>query len=312
MLIVFLEENFLLTCLYVNFNSFIISSPQVQKNVCYIYFMVRKKNSNPKISNKFIVGTFAVAAVGLLSTVSYYGFSPKVLASLNFYEDLANPSVKIIRVPEGLRKEEIADIMGRKLDWSENEKEEFVNAHLALNTENLEGKYFPETYLIHKDADSLSVTTTMVSEFKREASTVKQPKNTQIINQETALTIASIIQRESGGKKDMKLISGIIWNRLFAGMKLQMDATLQYAKGSEEDGWWDEVNSHDKNIDSPYNTYKNKGLPPSPISNPGLAAIDAAYNPQKTNCLYYIHDKKGIIHCAKTYEEHKLNIEKYY
>ena len=110
----------------------------------------------------------------------------------------------------------------------------------------------------------------------------------------------------------MKLISGIIWNRIFSGMKLQIDATLQYAKGSEEDGWWEKVNPKDKNIDSPYNTYLHKELPPSPIANPGLAAIEAAYNPQKTSCLFYMHDKNRIIHCAKTYEEHKKNIQKYY
>jgi UPF0755 protein len=110
----------------------------------------------------------------------------------------------------------------------------------------------------------------------------------------------------------MKLISGIIWNRIFKGMKLQMDATLQYAKGSEETGWWPQVNPQDKNIDSPYNTYMYTELPPSPIASPGLAAIEAAYNPQKTNCLFYLHDKKGVIHCSATYEGHKKNIAKYY
>jgi UPF0755 protein len=280
--------------------------------MCYIYFMSPKKKSKNQISNNFIALTFGIAVFGFIFTTFYYDFSPLVLTSLKFYEDMANPSVKIVRVPEGLRKEEIAEIMATKLNWSEDDKEEFINAHLALNTENLEGKYFPQTYLLKKDADPLAVTRSMIQEFKKEAGTIKQPKNTQIINQETALTIASIIQREAAGKKDMRLISGIIWNRLFSGMKLQMDATLQYAKGTEEDGWWDTVTSHDKNIDSPYNTYKNKGLPPSPISNPGLAAIEAAYDPQKTSCLYYLHDKKGIIHCAKTYEEHKKNIEKYY
>jgi UPF0755 protein len=151
----------------------------------------------------------------------------------------------------------------------------------------------------------------MLKEFSRETSTIKKQKNMQVINQDTAIKIASIIQREAGGKSDMKLISGIIWNRLWKGMKLQMDATLQYAKGSEENGWWGQVDSEDKYIDSPYNTYAEEGLPPSAIANPGLAAIDAAYNPQKTSCLFYLHDKNRQIHCAKTYEEHKRNIKKY-
>jgi len=183
---------------------------------------------------------------------------------------------------------------------------------LALDTKNLEGHYFPKTYLVLKDSDPFEVSTTMFQEFSKEARTIKKPTSTKIINQDTATKIASIIQRESGGKKDMALISGIIWNRLFKGMKLQMDATLQYAKGTEENGWWGEVSPEDKKINSPYNTYQHTDLPPSPISNPGLAALTAAYNPQKTECLYYLHDKKGNIHCAKTYEEHKKNIERYY
>ncbi len=94
-------------------------------------------------------------------------------------------------------------------------------------------------------------------------------------------------------------------------MKLQIDATLQYAKGSEEDGWWGKVNSVDRKIDSSYNTYLHEGLPPGAIANPGLAAIAAAYNPAKTSCLFYLHDKNRQIHCARTYEEHKKNIEIY-
>jgi len=132
------------------------------------------------------------------------------------------------------------------------------------------------------------------------------------LNEDTVIKIASIIQREAASKSDMALISGIIWNRIFSGMKLQIDATLQYAKGNEEDGWWGQVSSADKKIKSPYNTYLNIGLPPSAIANPGLSAITAAYNPQKTDCLFYLHDKNKKIHCSKTYEEHKANIAKYY
>ncbi len=240
----------------------------------------------------------------------YYGFDLKLLTSLSFYETLANPEIRIIKVSEGLRKEEIAEVMGNKLGWTEKEKSNFINGHLALNSENLEGKYFPKTYLLQRDEDPLGVTAVMLQEFNKATSKIKKPKATKIINEETALTIASIIQREAG-KGDMKLISGIIWNRLFSGMKLQIDATLQYAKGSEETGWWKKVKPADKNIVSSYNTYLHAGLPPAPIANPGLAAIDAAYNPQKTSCLFYLHDKKGKIHCSATYEGHKANIAKY-
>ena len=94
-------------------------------------------------------------------------------------------------------------------------------------------------------------------------------------------------------------------------MKLEMDSTIQYAKGSEEKGWWTQISNKDKKIDSPYNTYLYEGFPPGAISNPSLDAINAAFNPAKTDCIFYIHDKNHITHCAKTYEEHKQNVEKY-
>ncbi len=272
----------------------------------------RSKNGDFGIKWRVIISLFAISAIGFTGTFLYYDFEPGLLTSLDFYENLANPSIKIVKIREGLRKEEIVEIMAEKLNWTEEDKNEFLNAHLALNSKNLEGKYFPKTYFIPKDEDPIGVTSAMMKEFTKETALVKKPKTAQVINQDTALKIASIIQREAGGKSDMKLISGIIWNRLFNGMKLQMDATLQYAKGSEEDGWWQKVVPKDKNIDSFYNTYLYAGLPPSPIANPGLAAIEAAYNPQKTTCLFYLHDKKGNIHCTKTYEEHKKNIDRYY
>ena len=216
--------------------------------------------------------------------------------------------MRIVRVQEGLRKEEVAQVLIDKLDWTEKDKEDFIN-----NTDdvNVEGHFFPKTYLINKDENPSVVSTTMTDEFDSQLSVVKKPKSKQIVNEDTAIKIASIIQREAGGKSDMALISGIIWNRIFNGMKLQIDATLQYAKGSEEDGWWEEVTSADKKIKSSYNTYLYQGLPPGAISNPGIDAIYAAYNPQKTNCLFYLHDKNRKIHCSKTYEEHKKNIDIY-
>lgn len=260
----------------------------------------------------YIILLFLLSIGSLFGLVKYYNFDPALLASLSFYEALANPSVRIIRVSEGLRKEEIAEIMATKLGWDEKQKDDFINIHLAIDSENLEGRYFPKTYLINKDEDPTGVTASMFHQFATQTEKIKKPKSTKVINDETVLKVASIIQREAGGKSDMKLISGIIWNRIFKGMKLQVDATLQYAKGNEEDGWWGNVVPADKKIDSTYNTYMHAGLPPSAISNPGLAAIAAAYNPQKTSCLFFLHDKNRRIHCTKTYEEHKRNIERYY
>ena len=97
-------------------------------------------------------------------------------------------------------------------------------------------------------------------------------------------------------------------------MKLDIDATLQYALGyqADEKRWWKkELTAQDKTINSPYNTYTNPGLPPGPISNPGLDSIKAALNPAKTDYLFYISDANGVNHYAKTMAEHNANIKKY-
>lgn len=241
----------------------------------------------------------------ILSVVFYYKFDPELLSKLSFYVNLANPFMRIVRVEEGLRKEQLAEVLENKLDWGEKEKNDFINSA------NVEGYFFPKTYLIYKDESPTVVLATMQDEFDTQVSKIKKPISKNIVNEDTIVKIASIIQREAGGKKDMALISGIIWNRIFNGMKLQIDATLQYAKGTQEDGWWGQVKSEDKKIDSSYNTYMYKGLPPGAIASPGLDAIKAAYNPQKTDCLFYLHDNRRQIHCAKTYDQHKKNIEIY-
>ncbi len=230
------------------------------------------------------------------------------------YQNLANPYVRYVKIPAGLRKEEVAAIYYNVLAWNDQDIEQFTDSNNASST-NLEGYYFPATYVLPVNANGEEVKKEMLNKFSEKVVDVTKDAKTVIdkskVNMDTILTVASLIQREAAGKNDMNLISGIIWNRIWNGMSLDIDATLQYAKGNDEDGWWPQVKSQDKKIDSPYNTYKNKGLPPSPISNPGINAINAAYNPTETSCVFYFHDKKHQIHCSKTYGEHKAGVEKY-
>jgi UPF0755 protein len=262
---------------------------------------------------KNVIFLLTLAVLSFLVFVFHYGFTWQDLASLSFYENLANPSVRIVRVSEGLRKEEVADVVGDKLGWDQTQKNQFINSPLALagNSGSDEGYFFPKSYLMLKSDSPEAIGQMMFSEFNKQVKTISKPKTTRIINEDTAVKIASIIQRESGGKSDMRLISGIIWNRIFKGMKLQMDATLQYAKGTSTN-WWPTVLPADTKIASLYNTYIYPSLPPSPIDSPGLDAISAAYNPQTTSCIFYIHDKSGNIHCSATYQGHLNNIAKYY
>ncbi|HRY62824.1 MAG TPA: endolytic transglycosylase MltG, partial [Candidatus Paceibacterota bacterium] len=142
------------------------------------------------------------------------------------------------------------------------------------------------------------------SEFSKEAAK-------QNIKWTTVVRLASIIQREAAGKEDMPLISGILWNRLDKGVKLEVDASIQYIRGDVGKGFWAPISVSDKKIDSPYNTYMYKGLPPHPICNPGAEAIKAVLYPEKTACIFYLHDPLGKIHCAKDYSEHLKNIKEF-
>ncbi len=221
------------------------------------------------------------------------------------------PIAKWVVIPEGVRKEEVADLLQSALGWSDMTKNDWVITYTNLKFDYVEGVYFPETYLIPIDEVPLKVAERLQAKFNEVFKPLGQVAIEQNIKWDTALKVASIVQREAAGKLDMPLIAGVIWNRLLKGMKLEIDATVQYARGKTDKGWWAPIKISDKQIDSPYNTYRYAGLPPHPISNPGLAAIKAALAPQQTKCLYYIHDRVRTIHCAVTYQEQLRNVELY-
>ncbi len=224
------------------------------------------------------------------------------------------PYMKWVVIKEGLRKEEIANLLTKDLGWTDATKNQFLNAYQTLGGNDYkEGVYFPDTYLLPLDETGIQIAQRFITQFNESFAPYAKEAAAQNIKWTTALKIASIIQREAAGTSDMALISGIIWNRLLTGMPLDIDATVEYARGDAGQGYWAplSVSAGDLKIDSPYNTYLHKGLPPTPIANPGLAAIDAALNPQTTTCLYYLHDANHVIHCANTYAEQQLNVKKY-
>jgi UPF0755 protein len=223
----------------------------------------------------------------------------------------ARPHLRWAVIPEGLRKEEIAAILEKNLDWTADQKAEFISKDTSPDYDHTEGVYFPETYLIPAGENPSDTAKRLRSKFEEEFAPYAAEALKQNIRWPTLLKVASLVQREAAGPADMPVIAGILWNRLLAKTALDIDATLQYIKGGESAGWWPKVSPADKSLDSLYNTYRRLGLPPHPIDNPGLQAIKAALYPEKTDCLYYLHDKSGVIHCSKTYAEHQANIEKY-
>ena len=123
-----------------------------------------------------------------------------------------------------------------------------------------------------------------------------------------------MLEKEVRTPQDMPIVAGILWKRLDSGWPLQADATLQYALGYQgaEKTWWKKtLFETDKEINSPYNTYQQRGLPPASIANPGLLSIRAVAFPKDSPYWYYLHDREGGIHYAQTLEEHERNIENY-
>lgn len=256
----------------------------------------------------------------------------KISKSMNAFEMARvfkkGPYMKWVVIPEGLRKEQIAELLADNLGWSKEAKEKWVTTYTSMNYDEIEGLYFPDTYLIPTDEAPLKVADRLRAKFNEMLQPYTQEALKQNIKWTTALKLASIIQREAAGKDDMPLIAGILWNRLLKDEKLEVDATVQYIRDDQihygearydkqpgtytsEGTWWTPIKSEDKDIPSPYNTYRNKGLPPHPIANPGIDAIKAVLYPEETECMFYLHDKSKAIHCAKTFEEHKANITTY-
>lgn len=235
------------------------------------------------------------------------------IAESAWYQQLASPLGRVLVIHPGERKEEIAQKFATILKWSDDEREEFSELVDRASPRLSEGTYFPGRYLTHAEATPREVAQLVITEFDAEILTRYTDEIAEQVSLEQALILASLLEREAYDFTDMREISGIIWNRLFADMNLQLDATLQYAKADGTDGvWWPRVVPDDKYIESPFNTYEHEGLPPSPIANPSLDTILAALNPIQTDCIFYFHDDYSNFHCSETYEEHVGLLRQFY
>jgi len=207
-------------------------------------------------------------------------------------------------VPEGLRAEEIAEILKKELRTYDSSIWDPV-----LIEQN--GYLFPDSYLIPLDADITLVVNTMRDNFNKKIKELGELDERQL---QEAVIVASLIEREARNNDEKPLIASVIYNRIKLGMPLQIDATVQYALGydEKEKRWWKRhLTLNDLKRASDYNTYENVRLPPRPISNPGLDSLRAALNPARSDYLYYLHDSSGKGHFAKTLAEHNRNIDTY-
>ncbi len=241
----------------------------------------------------------------------------RLLASLvqfDWYQNLASPVSRILVIYPGERKEEVAKNFAGILRWDKVEKQEFLNLIASTTPTLSDGNFFPGRYTVAKEATPEEVARAVEDRFQTEIITRYTDEVAKAVPLKEAMIIASLLEREAYDFEDMRHISGIIWNRLFVDMSLQLDATLQYAKGSKlsETKWWPKVLPQDKYIKSPFNTYSNKGLPPEPIANVSVAAVVAAINPKNTECMFYFHDTKGRFYCSLTYKDHVAKLKEIY
>lgn len=255
----------------------------------------------------------------LLSNFFLYSINPggyRISRDMNSWEVMQvlhkSPELLWFTVSFCARKEQIGEKLSETLGWDQSDLDKWNNSYPLPTSEYFEGVYYPDTYLLPIYESGDQIAQRFIRRFNEKLTPLKEEMENNNITWTTALKVASLIARESAGGDDMSLVSGIIWKRLNIEMPLQIDATMQYTYGKNEDGtWWGPIDLAQKRAKSPYNTYLFKGLPPTPICSPNIDAIKAAINPVETDCLFYLHDMFRQIHCAKTYEEHKENIEKY-
>ncbi len=240
----------------------------------------------------------------------YFSLSPSQ-STTEIAQNLTKASARQVwvTIPEGLRREEIANLILDKLAASKMphhfDPEEFIR-----NTVRLEGHLFPDTYALAPNVTTQEVIDRLTSQFTQVTS------NLGIAGSDLnrVVTLASLVEREAGADSERAEIAGIIMKRIGSKWPLQVDATVQYAISSTRcriricDWWPKSLTKTDLAFDSPYNTYKSPGLPPGPIDNPGKASLTAAAKPNQTKNWFYLHDSKGQVHYAITIEEHNKNI----
>lgn len=222
-----------------------------------------------------------------------------------------------ITIPEGKTAKETAAIIKRKLDGFDEKRflelvhsPEFI-AKLGLSVPSLEGYLYPDTYFFAPGMKEEDIIRTMVENFIKRAETslsnIGRTETSVSLSFHEHVIIASLIEREARVDAERPLIASVIFNRLKKGMKLDIDATINYALGD----WGKRLSLDDLKTSSPYNTYLHKGLPPGPICNPQMSSLIATFRPAQTNYLFYVYKGDGTHAFAETYEEHLANIRLY-
>jgi len=170
-----------------------------------------------------------------------------------------------------------------------------------------EGYLFPDTYFFSPSADAAAIVAVMRANFDMNTALISEEITASHRPLSDIVIMASLIEKEARTEESKRMVAGILWNRLERGMPLQVDAVFGYI--FERDTYSPSLT--DLRVNSPYNTYTHKGLPPGPIANPGIESINAALHPAETNYLYYLTGSDTLMHYATTFAGHQANRNKY-
>lgn len=206
-----------------------------------------------------------------------------------------------IRIAEGATTKQMALIYATRLS-------RFNSANFLAQAQPMEGYLFPDTYFFLPNATEDTVIKSMRQNFDVKIAPLLPEIASSTHSVSDIVVMASILEREAYNTTDRKLISGVLWNRIHRGMPLQVDATFAYTLGK---GTFD-LTMADLTSDSPYNTYVNKGLPPTAIGSPSLDSLEAALEPTPNKYLYFLADKHGVTHYCATYACQLANKRKYF
>jgi UPF0755 protein len=230
-------------------------------------------------------------------------------------EKLARGEARVatwVTIPEGFTAAQIAaDLAAHDLGSAAAYRRYFDDHSITLggvHTKNLEGYLFPSTYLFPLDATPEQAAAILVDQFRKELPADARQRARRLgYTLPQIVTVASLVEREAKADDERPLIASVIYNRLRKGMPLQVDASIEYALPHHAT----EITRRDLAIDSPYNTYRHVGLPPTPIANPGLPSLLAALHPRRSDYYYYVYRGNGHHAFARTLQEHDANVSRY-
>lgn len=248
----------------------------------------------------FRVGSIVLGGERLMKAGQYYMERPEspFLIAWRILHGRYNIETVKVTVPEGFTVMKISNLFDERFPFFDNPSfEKFAT----------EGYLFPDTYFLPVTISASSTIKIMRDNFIRRIFPVMPDIEASGKTLEEIITMASIIEAEANNQKDREIVSGILWKRMRNGMPLQVDATFVYVNGKTTA----ELTADDLKIDSPFNTYINLGLPPHPISNPGINSIQAALYPTTTPFFYFLTGDDGNMYYSRTFEEHVTQKQKH-